>query len=116
MPIELGVIQDSDSCETAVFDPSTNPFTNIQYMISGLVTSSEQQLVTVELNSLWSSCAFTIQVSPDPSIHAWLTVDYVSATGALKVLVETNDTGLVGSTFTVDINLVPSYRDSLGNP
>ena len=73
-------------------------------------------MATVELNSLWSSCAFTIQVNPDPSTHAWLTVNYVSATGALKVLVETNDTGLVGQTFTVEINLQPNYQDSLGNP
>ena len=42
VPIELGVIQDTDSCETAVFEPSTNPFTNIEYMISALTTSSEQ--------------------------------------------------------------------------
>ena len=109
IPIEIGFITDTTSCEEGVFT-TTNPF--IDMTIDTYTGTMVSQTQTVELSTAWGNCGYSYSIT---SNEIWLSHS-VPASNQIQMDIQSSDMSLVGSTTTITVTLTPNYVDSDGFP
>ena len=106
-PGYMGLIEDSTSCEEAVFT-AVDSFADMTIDISIGATVSQTQ--TIELSTAWGKCAYDIKFTPE---ETWLT-GVTLGDDQIRIDVLSSDPGLIDIIKTIQIDVIPEYKDSNG--